>query len=303
MHEVTLRPRSTTGFSELVDPADLTRYEAAVAGARAGLGDRTLWHVNSTADGGGVAELAPLPPRLPPRRWHHDSVARRRGQPRLLPGDEADPQSTPRERGRRPAARRCRAADLRRRTRAEPRGDARPRTSGRRGRAARPPDRRTRARPRLGRRPRDLGVPRRDRHARRPGALGLVLPDPRRRHGRRHGLHTRGLRLGRPRSRARGHHPALHRSRLPEERPDGSGHAQRGARGGGLARCPARRTRRDAPRRLGRAHHPSGLDAGGGSRPDHRPARASGLAMGSAEGSARGRSTGSSTASRSTRRT
>jgi trehalose synthase len=57
MHEVTLRTRSTTGFSDLVDPADLTRYEAAIARGRAGLGDRTLWHVNSTADGGGVAEL------------------------------------------------------------------------------------------------------------------------------------------------------------------------------------------------------------------------------------------------------
>jgi len=57
MREVTLRRRSTTGFAELVDPADLTRYEEAIARARAGLGDRTLWHVNSTADGGGVAEL------------------------------------------------------------------------------------------------------------------------------------------------------------------------------------------------------------------------------------------------------
>ena len=57
MHEVTLRTRSTTGFSELVDPVDLTRYEAAIARGRARLGDRTLWHVNSTADGGGVAEL------------------------------------------------------------------------------------------------------------------------------------------------------------------------------------------------------------------------------------------------------
>ena len=57
MREVTLRRRSTTGFAELVDPADLTRYEEAIARGRAGLGDRTLWHVNSTADGGGVAEL------------------------------------------------------------------------------------------------------------------------------------------------------------------------------------------------------------------------------------------------------
>jgi len=57
MREVTLRRRSTAGFSELVDPVDLTRYEVAVERVAERLGDRTLWHVNSTADGGGVAEL------------------------------------------------------------------------------------------------------------------------------------------------------------------------------------------------------------------------------------------------------
>jgi trehalose synthase len=57
MIEVTLRPRPATGFSELVDPDDLARYETAVARGAERLGGRTLWHVNSTADGGGVAEL------------------------------------------------------------------------------------------------------------------------------------------------------------------------------------------------------------------------------------------------------
>ena len=57
MREVTLRPRPTTGFSELVDPADLARYESAVRRGSELLHGRTLWHVNSTADGGGVAEL------------------------------------------------------------------------------------------------------------------------------------------------------------------------------------------------------------------------------------------------------
>ena len=57
MREVTLRRRSATGFSELVDPVDLARYEAAIARGRERLEGRTLWHVNSTADGGGVAEL------------------------------------------------------------------------------------------------------------------------------------------------------------------------------------------------------------------------------------------------------
>jgi trehalose synthase len=57
MHEVSIDRRSTTGFSELVDPADLRRYEAATDRAAERLEGRTLWHVNSTSDGGGVAEL------------------------------------------------------------------------------------------------------------------------------------------------------------------------------------------------------------------------------------------------------
>jgi trehalose synthase len=57
MHEVSIDRRSTTGFSELVDPAHLRRYEAATGRAAERLEGRTLWHVNSTSDGGGVAEL------------------------------------------------------------------------------------------------------------------------------------------------------------------------------------------------------------------------------------------------------
>jgi trehalose synthase len=57
MREVSLPRRSTAGFSELVDPADLSRYEAAVRRGSELLRGHTLWHVNSTSDGGGVAEL------------------------------------------------------------------------------------------------------------------------------------------------------------------------------------------------------------------------------------------------------
>jgi trehalose synthase len=57
MHEVPLRPRSDDRFADLVDPDDLARYRTAADRCAATLSGRTLWHVNSTADGGGVAEL------------------------------------------------------------------------------------------------------------------------------------------------------------------------------------------------------------------------------------------------------
>jgi len=57
MHEIAVAPRDSAVFAELTRPGDLRRYERAVAGAAAGLDGHTWWHVNSTADGGGVAEL------------------------------------------------------------------------------------------------------------------------------------------------------------------------------------------------------------------------------------------------------
>jgi trehalose synthase len=57
MHEVPVVPRTGDGFTQLVAPDQRARYRDAVARARAALGDRSLWHVNSTAEGGGVAEL------------------------------------------------------------------------------------------------------------------------------------------------------------------------------------------------------------------------------------------------------
>jgi trehalose synthase len=57
MHEVPVVPRSADGFAQLVAPDQLRRYEDAVATARESLGGRTLWQINSTAEGGGVAEL------------------------------------------------------------------------------------------------------------------------------------------------------------------------------------------------------------------------------------------------------
>ena len=57
MHEVAIAPNRPDGFAELVDPDDLLRYEQTLVDAARGLRGHTWWHVNSTAEGGGVAEL------------------------------------------------------------------------------------------------------------------------------------------------------------------------------------------------------------------------------------------------------
>ncbi|HEX6131924.1 MAG TPA: glycosyltransferase [Actinomycetota bacterium] len=57
MHEVPVGPRPHAAFRGVADAADLYRYEQLVGRVRARLGGRPLWHVNSSAAGGGVAEL------------------------------------------------------------------------------------------------------------------------------------------------------------------------------------------------------------------------------------------------------
>lgn len=57
MREIPLPSRSASGFAELVSRSDLRRYRAAVKATRKLLRGHTLWHVNSTSEGGGVAEL------------------------------------------------------------------------------------------------------------------------------------------------------------------------------------------------------------------------------------------------------
>ena len=57
MIEIPIEPRTPDGFTELVEPRDRVRFERALDEAEVVLRGRTWWHVNSTADGGGVAEL------------------------------------------------------------------------------------------------------------------------------------------------------------------------------------------------------------------------------------------------------
>ena len=57
MHEVPVVPRSDHGFGAVLDPSVLEAYRDAIGRVATRLGGHTLWHVNSTAEGGGVAEL------------------------------------------------------------------------------------------------------------------------------------------------------------------------------------------------------------------------------------------------------
>jgi trehalose synthase len=57
LREVTFAPRTIAGLEGLARPSDLDRLRRAGSAAAARLQGRTLWHVNSTAEGGGVAEL------------------------------------------------------------------------------------------------------------------------------------------------------------------------------------------------------------------------------------------------------
>jgi trehalose synthase len=57
MFEVPLGPRPTAGFADIVSEHDLARYRGLADGVRERLAGRRFWHVNSTAEGGGVAEI------------------------------------------------------------------------------------------------------------------------------------------------------------------------------------------------------------------------------------------------------
>jgi trehalose synthase len=57
MFEVTVPPRAAALLRTIAGDDVGRRYERAVANGRRALSNRTVWHINSTAQGGGVAEL------------------------------------------------------------------------------------------------------------------------------------------------------------------------------------------------------------------------------------------------------
>lgn len=57
MQEVAVTPRSTRGFRDVLETGDCRSLDQALDQLSAVLDGRRLWHVNSTAAGGGVAEM------------------------------------------------------------------------------------------------------------------------------------------------------------------------------------------------------------------------------------------------------
>ena len=55
--EVAVTPLPPQRFSRVLSPEALSRFERTIAGGRELLESRTFWNVNSTARGGGVAEM------------------------------------------------------------------------------------------------------------------------------------------------------------------------------------------------------------------------------------------------------
>src|SRR5438067_8051990 len=57
MQEVNLEPRPLATLAALLPPRQAERFEEVAGHARRTLAGRTTWNINSTATGGGVAEM------------------------------------------------------------------------------------------------------------------------------------------------------------------------------------------------------------------------------------------------------
>ena len=57
IQEVSIEPKPTTAFETVLGPDNVESVSNLAAGLQARLGGRTIWNVNSTAAGGGVAEM------------------------------------------------------------------------------------------------------------------------------------------------------------------------------------------------------------------------------------------------------
>src|SRR6476469_10796159 len=57
MQEVEVGSIPLSRLAEVLPPERVERLEQSAVRARASFGDRVVWHVNSTAHGGGVAEM------------------------------------------------------------------------------------------------------------------------------------------------------------------------------------------------------------------------------------------------------
>ena len=57
MHTVTVNPRAAVSLRTIAGPDAGRRYEQHLAAARRSCKGDRIWHINSTSEGGGVAEL------------------------------------------------------------------------------------------------------------------------------------------------------------------------------------------------------------------------------------------------------
>ena len=185
---------------------------------RTELAGRRIWNVNSTARGGGVAEM--LGPLLAYARGSGVDArwAVVAGDAAVLHDHQAHPQPAARHAGRRRPARRRRARGLRGGARAQ---RARPAALVEPGDIVILHDPQTAGLiPRMPRgRAGHLALPRRPRRAERPRARGLVVPRALRAAGRRLRVLARGVRLGGARpGQARDHRAVDRRLRAQERR-------------------------------------------------------------------------------------
>ena len=197
--EVHIQAEPLTRFERELDAAGLERAPgAAPRGPGPAWRAARFWNVNSTARGGGVAEMLP---------WLL-AYARGAGVDArwlVLDGHARSSSTSPsgcttRCMARAGMARRWAPAERAVLRRGAPRqrgGAARPGAPGRRGAAARPADGGAGARAGRGGGPRGLALPRGPRHAQRRGGAGVGVPraGPRRRAA--HRLHPRRLRAAR----------------------------------------------------------------------------------------------------------
>ena len=87
--EVKIEPLTIDSFASIVSDAEFAAAQNAAAAARERLAGRVVWNVNSTAVGGGVAEMSATRCCLRAQPRHRHALARDPGRPGLLPRHEA----------------------------------------------------------------------------------------------------------------------------------------------------------------------------------------------------------------------
>ena len=106
LEEVEVTPLRPERFAEVLTPEALAAFERTLARGRELLGSNAIWNVNSTAFGGGVAEMLRSLIGYVARGGTRRSLGGLDGRRRVLPHHQAPAQPAARGAGRRRAARR-----------------------------------------------------------------------------------------------------------------------------------------------------------------------------------------------------